>query len=84
MAKAKKANQKTKDLQPLIFNKNNYLWMIIGLVLVLIGLGLMTGGAMSSDEVWDESVIYSTRRTLIAPMVILLGFGIEVYAIFKR
>lgn len=84
MAKAKKINQNTKEQYPLIFNRNNYLWMLIGLVLILLGLGLMSGGAMPSSDTWDESVIYSTRRTLLAPFIILVGFALEVYAIFKR
>ncbi len=66
------------------FGRANYLWMGIGFVLVVIGLILMGGGAMPSPDVWDESIIYSTRRTLIAPIVILAGLGVEVYAIFKK
>ena len=44
----------------------------------------MVGGAMPSPDVWDENLIYGFRRTVLAPFIILVGFVIEVYAIFKK
>jgi hypothetical protein len=58
--------------------------MLAGIGLIALGLLLMSGGAMPSPDVWDESIIYSTRRTLIAPIVIVLGLVVEIVAIFKR
>ena len=57
--------------------------MLIGLAVIAVGMVLMSGGAMPSPDVWDESLIYSHRRITLAPIVILIGLGIEVYAIFK-
>lgn len=68
----------------LIFGRQNYAWMGLGLGLVVLGLILMSGGHMPSPDVWDESLIYSFRRTVLAPIVILSGLGVEIYAIFKR
>lgn len=68
----------------LTFNKVNYMWMGIGAGLIALGLLLMTGGAMPSPDVWDTDIIYSTRRTIIAPIVILIGLCVEIYAIFKK
>lgn len=70
--------------QELIFGKTTYMWMLIGVALIFVGLLLMSGGAMPSPEVWDDNIIYSFRRTVIAPIFILAGLGVEVYAIFKR
>ena len=70
--------------QELIFSKKNYYWMLLGAGLIALGMILMLGGAMPSPDVWDESIIYSWRRTVLAPAVILLGLGVEIYAIFKR
>ena len=70
--------------QPLSFGRQNYIWMGIGAVCILLGLLLMTGGAMPNSDVWDDSIIYSTRRTALAPIVILIGLCIEIYAIFKK
>jgi hypothetical protein len=68
----------------LIFKRMNYILMGAGAVLVLLGMLLMAGGSMPSPDVWDEDIIYSTRRTVIAPIVILAGIGVEVYAIFRK
>lgn len=65
------------------FGRDNYIWMGIGFILVVIGMMLMSGGSMPSPDVWDENLIYSTRRTVLAPIVILAGLAVEVYAIFK-
>jgi hypothetical protein len=58
--------------------------MGIGCALIGLGLLLMLGGGMSDPNVWDESVIYSPRRITLAPIVILAGLGMQVYAIFKK
>lgn len=55
-----------------------------GAGLVILGMILMLGGSMPSPDVWDDSIIYSFRRTVLAPIVILAGLGVEIYAIFKR
>ncbi len=68
----------------LLFNKSNYLWMGIGIGAILLGLLLMMGGAMPDPNTWDPSIIYSFRRTVVAPFFMLAGLGIEVYAIFKN
>ena len=58
--------------------------MLIGLALIGLGMLLMSGGSMPSPDVWDEDIIYSTRRTLIAPILILIGLGLQLYAIFAK
>jgi hypothetical protein len=69
---------------PLLFNRDNYIWIAGGFGLVLLGLLLMSGGGMTDPKVWDESVIYSFRRITLAPMVILAGLIVEIYAIFIK
>jgi hypothetical protein len=66
------------------FNSDNIKWLLISLGLVILGYILMTGGKMPSKDVWDESIIYSFRRTVIAPVVILCGLILAVYAIFRN
>ncbi|HMG15215.1 MAG TPA: DUF3098 domain-containing protein [Saprospiraceae bacterium] len=70
--------------EELIFNKSNYVWMGIGVGAILLGLLLMMGGSMPDPNTWDPNIIYSFRRTVLAPFLILVGLGIEVYAIFKK
>jgi len=59
----------------MVFSKKNYRLLLISMAIVVIGFLLMIG---------KEGDIYDTRRTLIAPMVVLLGFGFGVYAILKK
>lgn len=68
----------------MLFNKNNFIWMGGGILLVAIGLVLMSGGNMPSPDVWDETIIYSPVRMVIAPIFILAGLIIEVFAIFRK
>jgi hypothetical protein len=67
-----------------LFDKENYMWMFGGLALILIGFVLMAGGKSPDPHQFLYDEIYSFRRITLAPIVILLGFGIEVYAIMKK
>ncbi len=66
----------------MLFGRENYRWMLIGIGLVVLGFLLMIGGNMPDQNTWDESLIYSFTRITLSPIVILVGLGIEVYAIF--
>jgi FtsH-binding integral membrane protein len=68
----------------LTFGKDTYIWMGIGLLLIAVGMALMSGGAMPDANTWDNNLIYGFRRVTLAPIVILLGLAVEVYAIFKK
>ncbi len=74
----------SKSNQQLLFHKGNYMIILAGLGLIFIGYVLMSGGHMPDSNTWDPDIIYSTRRTLIAPIFILTGLGLEIYAIFKK
>lgn len=69
--------------EPLIFGKQNYLWMGIGALLIAVGLLLMLGGQQPNPEAWDPNITYNFRIITLAPIVILAGLAIEIYAIFK-
>ncbi len=56
---------------------------LIGVALIALGMLLMLGGAMPSPDVWDESLIYSTRRMVVAPILIIAGLILQAVAIFK-
>lgn len=67
-----------------LFNKENYIWMLIGAVIIILGMLLMSGGKNTDPNVFDEKVVYSARRITVAPILIIIGFVIEIYAIFKK
>ena len=69
---------------PGFFHKDNYIWMLAGLVVILIGMLVMSGGKSTDPNVFDQKEVYSTTRITIAPLLILIGLGLEVFAIFKK
>jgi hypothetical protein len=71
------------DHSPL-FTKENYIWMIAGALVIAAGMMIMSGGKSPDPNVFDYKQVYSTTRITIAPILIVLGLVIEVYAIFKR
>ena len=65
------------------FGKENYIITIIGFVCIVIGFILMSGGGSEDPTVFSEE-IFSTRRITVAPVVVLLGFAIEIFGIMYR
>lgn len=63
-----------------IFGKKNYKFMLIGLAFIALGFILMAGGGSDNPNVFNPD-IFSWRRIRLAPTLVLIGFGIEVYAI---
>lgn len=74
---------KEKNFAPM-FTRENYLWMLAGAVVIAAGMVLMSGGNSNNDPaVFDRSAVYSFTRITLAPILVILGLLIEVFAIFK-
>ncbi|HWV69058.1 DUF3098 domain-containing protein [Chitinophaga sp.] len=71
------------DSRP-IFPKENYKFMLAGIVVIVLGFLLMMGGDSSDPNSFKPEQVYSFRRITLAPIVIVLGLVIEVYAIMHR
>ncbi len=67
-----------------LFGKENYKWMLIGIVLIALGLFLMGGGKSKDPNVFNPKEVYSFTRITVAPILILGGFVIEIFAIFRK
>ena len=67
-----------------MFTKDNYIWMLIGILIIALGMFLMAGGKSSDPNVFNKDEVYSTTRITIAPILIILGLVVEIYAIFKK
>ena len=79
------AQKQSGPVLPFIFDKSNYVIMVGGLAVIIIGFLLMAGGGEPTHpEIFPKEAIYSFRRITLAPIVIMIGFGIEIYAILKR
>ena len=72
-------NKKNK----LLFGNRNYKFMILGLIFIAVGFILMSGGGSDDPNVFNEE-IYNFRRIRLAPMLVVTGFIIEVYAILTK
>ena len=68
----------------LLFGKANYVFVLVGIFFIIIGFLLMSGGGSSDPTVFNVDAIYHPRRITLAPILILLGFVIEIYAIVKK
>jgi hypothetical protein len=82
MAESKKQHIVAKT--PALFSKENYKWMLIGFIVIIIGLLLMIGGKSSDPNQFSANEVYSFRRITLAPIIILAGFVIEIYGIFRK
>ena len=67
-----------------IFGKSNYIWMLVGALLITAGMLLMTGGKSTDPNVFNATEVYSFRRITLAPIVMIIGFLVEIYALFKK
>ncbi len=68
----------------LMFTEENYVWMIVGILVIALGLILMAGGKSEDPNVFNAHEVYSTTRITVAPLLIIAGLVIEVYAIFRK
>ena len=67
-----------------IFDKSNYIWMLGGAAVMILGFLLMAGGRSEDPNVFNADSVYSSVRITIAPILILAGLVIEIYAIFRH
>jgi Protein of unknown function (DUF3098) len=67
-----------------LFGKENYRWMLIGIIIMALGLFLMAGGKSKDPNVFDPKEVYSFTRITIAPILILGGLALEIFAIFRK
>lgn len=77
-----KETDRGKGLQ-FAFQRENYIYMFIGLALLTLGFLIMIGGGSDTTDKFSPA-IFDFRRITLAPLLILAGYGVEIYAIMKR
>lgn len=75
--------QKEENKVEFAFNKTNFTILIAGLLVIIIGFLLMIGGGSDDPEVFSDAM-FGFRRLTLAPILILAGYIIEIYAIMYR
>ena len=79
-ASKKKIEEKAVEFA---FGRENFIIVYIGLALVILGFILMMGGGSSDPKVFNDA-IYDFQRLTLAPLLILAGFVVEIFAIMKK
>ncbi len=67
----------------MLFDRSKYTLLIAGLVVTALGFLLMIGGGSDDPAVFSED-IFSFRRMTLAPILVLAGYGIQIFAILKK
>lgn len=62
----------------------NYKYILIGVITTVVGFFLMSGGGSEDPAIFLEEELFSFRRITLAPFIIMIGFGIVLYAILKK
>lgn len=76
-----------KEQEPKVefaLGKENYKYLIIGFAIIIIGFLLMMGGGSKDPNVFNADELFSFRRIVLAPIVVLFGFLFEIWAIMKK
>lgn len=77
------AKKEIKQVVDFPFGRENYILMLTGIGLIFLGFVFMVGGGSDDPAVWDPS-IFSPMRITVAPLLVIAGFVVEVYAIVKK
>ncbi len=74
---------KEVDTSGFVFEKENYRWLLIGIAFLVVGYLLMIGGRADHPDFFNYEV-FSFRRITLAPILVIAGYMIGIYAIMMR
>jgi hypothetical protein len=75
--------QKKDPIYHFGFNKENYKWLYLGIGINVLGFLLMIGGGADSPGEFDGDALFSHTRITVAPILILIGYGVMLFSIMK-
>jgi len=81
--KDSKTKSVSENMPEFAFGKHNYKLLLIGLGTIILGFLLMIGGGSDDPNVFSDK-IFNFRRLTLAPILIIAGYVIEIFAIMKR
>ena len=73
-----------KEQENFALPKENYTYLLIGFVIIIIGFALMIGGRSDDPNIFNGDEIFSFRRITLAPIIVLVGFIFEMWAIMRK
>ena len=74
------STEKNTSKPVFLFGKKNYLFVFIGLAFIALGFIFMAGGGSNDPTIFNEAM-YDFQRIRLAPTLVIIGLGIEIYAI---
>ena len=84
MKKERKTAQEPAGENPRVpLTRRNYILLAAGFAVIVLGFVLMAGGGSDSPDEFDYAM-FSWRRITLAPILVIGGFVVEIYAILKR
>ena len=81
-AEQKKPQAETNKVE-FAFGKLNYKLLLIGLAFLFLGYILMIGGGSDDPKVFSPA-LFDFQRLTLAPLLLIIGFVIEIFAIMKK
>ena len=76
--------ENTKDNEGFALPRENYLYLLIGFIIIIVGFALMIGGRADDPNYFNQNEIFSFRRITLAPIIVLAGFIFEMWAIMRK
>ena len=83
MSTKQKSKEKSSPMFTFGMSKKNYILLGIGLFFIVLGFILMSGGGSKDPNVFSED-LFNFRRLTLAPIIIIIGFAIEFFAIMLK
>ena len=76
--------ERKTSITPSLFDRDNLLWMFAGVAVMILGFIFMAGGRSEDPNVFNPDEVYSFRRITLAPITIMIGLIILIFAIFRH
>ncbi len=76
--------EKTNNENDFPLGRKNFIYLAIGFAVIILGFILMAGGKNPDPTTFKPEEIFSVRRIIIAPTMVLAGFVFEIFAIMKK
>ena len=66
------------------FGRDNFIWIGIAIVFIVVGFALMSGGGPPADGISFNPEIFSKQRIVVAPIIVMIGYLLMIFAILKK
>jgi Protein of unknown function (DUF3098) len=73
----------SRPMTSFAFGRQNYMFLLIGVACLVLGYITLSGGGSTDPNVFSEE-LFSPRRMVVAPIILIIGYGIVAYAIMLR